>query len=315
MKTIVKTIFGSHLYGTNTPDSDQDFKGVFLPSKEQILINKIPKSINQYTKSNNQVKNSSKDIDFEIYSLHYFIHLACEGETAALDMLHTPKELIIEKHPIWDEIILHRNKFYTKNLKAFIGYARRQAAKYGIKGSRLNDAKLVLEFFNTYLRNDPYIKLYAIWDFLPIGEHIFKHPPNENGERMYEVCGRKIGEKVNIEYAYGIVEKFIAAYGNRAKLAAENKGIDWKAVSHAFRAAYQIKQILTEGTIIFPLKESKELLEIKLGKLDYQTKVAPELDNLICEVEELSLNSNLPEKVNRNFWDKFIINTLETYVF
>ena len=50
---IVKTIFGSHLYGTSTPESDNDFKGVFLPSKEQILLNEIPKSINESTKNNN----------------------------------------------------------------------------------------------------------------------------------------------------------------------------------------------------------------------------------------------------------------------
>jgi len=82
-----------------------------------------------------------------MYSLHYFINLACEGETIALDMLHVPDDKVVEKHPVWDEIVLNRQKFYTKNLKAFVGYARRQASKYGIKGSRLNDIKKVLDFF------------------------------------------------------------------------------------------------------------------------------------------------------------------------
>lgn len=76
------------------------------------------------------------DVDVEIYSLHYFIHLACQGETVALDMLHAPDEMIEVSSPLWEEIVKLRDRFYTKNLRAFIGYARRQAAKYGINGTR-----------------------------------------------------------------------------------------------------------------------------------------------------------------------------------
>ncbi len=309
MNTIVKMKFGSHLYGTDTLESDQDFKGVFLPSKEEILLGKIPKSINIKTKHGND-KNTSEDIDTEFYSLHYFIHLACEGETVALDMLHAPKNMIWCSSVIWDLIVTNKKLFYTKNLKAFIGYARRQSAKYGIKGSRLNDAKRVLNFLENSMKTHMG-PISILWNYLPDGEHIFKHPPNENNVRMYEVCGRKIGETSSIRYAYDIVKKFHDAYGERARQAASNFGIDWKAVSHAFRAAYQVKQILTEETITFPLKEALSLKLIKQGKLDYQSIVAPELDTLIEEVEKLSKNSKLPEKVDRDFWDNFIINTIE----
>ena len=315
MKTIVKLMFGSQLYGTNTPDSDQDFKGVFLPSKEQILLGKIPKSINESTKKENQLKNTSKDVDFETYSLHYFIYLACEGETVALDMLHAPDNMIIEKSHIWNLIVAERERFYTKNLKAFVGYARRQASKYGIKGSRLNDAQKVLDALKRVNDSTNRCRLLDIWPILPTGEHIFKHPPNENGERMYEVCGRKIGEKVTLQYARETVKRFVDNYGERARKAADNEGIDWKAVSHACRAAYQVKQILLENTIIFPLKEAKFLKSVKCGELDYQTVVAPKLEDLMTEVEELSLKSNLPDKVDRKFWDRFIINVLEDEMF
>ena len=99
MKTIVKIIFGSHLYGTDTPDSDQDFKGIFLPTKEQIFLGKIPKSINENTKKG-EGKNTADDVDTEIYSLHYFLKLACEGQTVSLDMLHAPDNMIIETKQI-----------------------------------------------------------------------------------------------------------------------------------------------------------------------------------------------------------------------
>ena len=120
METIVKMVFGSHLYGLNTPTSDEDFKGIFMPTKNDIFLGRIPKTIDQSTNKTNQ-KNSKDDIDIEYYSLHYFIKLACMGETVALDMLHAPKNMIVESSEIWGEIVENRHKFYTKNLKSFIG--------------------------------------------------------------------------------------------------------------------------------------------------------------------------------------------------
>jgi hypothetical protein len=40
-------------------------------------------------------------------------------------MLHAPEDMIIEKSPLWDEIIENKELFYTRNLEAFIGYARK----------------------------------------------------------------------------------------------------------------------------------------------------------------------------------------------
>jgi len=98
-------------------------------------------------------------------------------------------------------------------------------------------------------------------------------------------------------------------------LAAENKNIDWKAVSHALRAAYQTKEILTEGTITFPLRNADFLRKIKQGKLDYLSEVGPLLETLMEEVESLAVASNLPETVDRKFWDQFICDTLEKELF
>lgn len=311
LNIIVKMKFGAHLYGTATPDSDLDYKGVFLPSKEQVLLGRIPRSFN-YTTGDNESRNTKEDTDIEMFSLHYFIQLACEGQTAAMDMLHAPEGMIMQKTGIWDFIVKNRRKFYTKNLKSFIEYARRQASKYGIKGSRLNAVFQVLEMLK---KEEPSKKLRAIWDMLPRMEHCYDVPPGPNGMRQYQVCGKTFQESVTVEYVIPVLQKFYDEYGSRAKLAAENKNIDWKAVSHALRAAYQTREILTRNIITFPLKEAGFLMEVKQGKLDYLGEVAPALEEVMEEVEGLARESSLPGKVDEVFWESFICRTLEKELF
>ena len=70
---IVDMVFGSHLYGTSSPSSDKDFKGVYVPTLDQMKLGRFPKSINENTKLNSSEKNTSEDTDTETYSLHYFL--------------------------------------------------------------------------------------------------------------------------------------------------------------------------------------------------------------------------------------------------
>jgi predicted nucleotidyltransferase len=311
MRIIVKMIFGAHLYGTATSDSDVDYKGIFLPTKEELLLGRIPKSHN-YSTGREESRNTKNDIDIELYSFHYFIKLACDGQTVAMDMLHAPENMILQKSKIWDAIVRNKQKFYTKNLRSFIDYARRQASKYGIKGSRINAALQVLEILK---KEDSSKKMREVWNQLPRVEHCYDVAPAPNGMRQYQVCGKSFQESATIGYVIPIIEKFYNDYGRRAKLAAENKNIDWKAVSHALRAAYQTKEILTENTINFPLRTADFLIKVKQGKLDYLSEVGPVLETLMEEVESLALTSNLPETVDRKFWDQFICQTLGRELF
>ena len=311
MNIIVKMKFGAHLYGTATSDSDVDYKGIFMPSKDEVLLGRIPKS-HSHSTGKDESRNTKNDIDVEIYSFHYFIKLACDGQTVAMDMLHAPGDMILQSSNIWKEIIKKREKFYTRNLKSFIDYARRQASKYGIKGSRINAALQVLELLK---QEDPSKKMREIWDELPRVEHCYDIASDPNGMRQYQVCGKSFQESATIGYVIPILEKFYNDYGRRAKLAAENKNIDWKAISHALRAAYQTKEILTENNLVFPLKMAPFLMKVKQGRLDYLTEVAPVLESLMEEVEELSLSSTLPKTVDRKFWDQFICDAVESEVF
>ena len=332
---IVFMRFGSQLYGTNTADSDTDYKGIFMPKWEDILLNRIPKAASYHSKpSSKDAKNTSEDIDIEIYSLHYFIDLACKGETVALDMLNAPAFWPDVATPVWRNLQRKRKDFYTTNLKSFIGYARKQAAKYGIKGSRLNAAKMVCHFLDqkiqkkyrddialvqhadagTELKENPEPRLRDVWEELPEGEHIHKIPAMDVHQnlRIYQVVGKKFQETAKLLYVHKVLKMYYDEYGHRAKLAAENEGIDWKAVSHALRAAMQVCEIFLHGKINYPLRAAPYLLEIKQGKRDYLNEVAPLLEAYIEQANKLAALSDYPEKVDRRIWDRWLLGVLSS---
>jgi hypothetical protein len=295
--------FGSRLYGMDTPKSDMDFKGIYIPSLKELILKTDQRT---YSKKSNhdEGKNTNLDFDTQIFSLQHFIKLACNGETEPIDMLHVPKQMLIVDSVIWEEITKHRRKFYSKNMKGLIGYVRKQASRYGVRGSRLNALKKVIEFFQTVGVSDS-VTIIEIWNELPKGEHI--HFFNEEDPPMYQVCGRKLQATVSIKYAIGVLQKVYDSYGSRAKLAAENQGIDWKAVAHAMRVAHEMNRIATVGDITFPLSVAKDLTEIKMGLRDYNTEVLPIMETLIEQAEDAIERSDFPNEVDREFWNGMLL--------
>jgi hypothetical protein len=304
---LCRTVFGSKLYGTDTPESDTDYKSVFMPTAREILTGQIPKTINMTTGKNNS-RNGADDVDHESFSLHYFMQLLYQGQTVALDMLHGNKEEI--STPIWKYLKTHRHEFYTKNMKAFVGYARKQAAKYGVKGSRLDAAREALSFLIT--KGDRTIQhLYEhseLWE----GEHIhlslYTLPDGDYDitKSYWEVCGKKMTFGGKASHYVDMLKKFYDNYGGRAKLAAANEGIDWKAISHAFRVAFQTQMILSGDGFKYPLPQTEYLRKVKAGKLDYTTEVAPYLDSLMDVIEAQSRHSELPDKVKVESWQNWL---------
>lgn len=303
--------FGSHLYGLNTPDSDMDYKGIYIPHQKDLYLNRVPNVIKTST-GDAHGKNTSEDIDVDLHSLTAFVKDACKGETYALDMLHMEgAEAEDMAGEIWLQLKNNRTKFYSKNMKSLIGYARKQAAKYGIKGSRVEFLEQCLSYLSEF---DSEKHLTVCWEHLPEGEfantYIEKSP---NGLRWWEVCGKKFSDTTPLYLVVDSLQKMYDGYGHRAQQAKENKGVDWKAVSHALRACYQMRAIFKYGDFEYPLIENRLLLQTKQGKLDFLTEVQPELEDAIAEVERLSETSNLPEHADVDFWEDWVYRTLKVY--
>lgn len=323
MKILVKAIAGSRLFGTDTENSDTDFKGVYLPEYKEILLGTAKQSISKST-NKGDTKNNKDDVDCEYYSFAKFMKMLQEGQTVALELLFTPDEFIVESSPLWSEIVEMRDLFLHRGVTAFIGYARSQANKYGIKGSRMASIKKVIELLND--SKPIFDRLFYHWeDLLKLSEtddfiNLIEIPVNKNMCNQLvphlEVCSRKFDRFCRIEYVLEILNKIYNSYGDRSKQAESNSGIDWKAVSHALRVCYQGIELLTDHHITLPLPDdvSQYLLKVKNGELDFKSEVQPELEEKMRELEYAKKYSMLPEKLNNDDINDLIVDVYEGIV-
>jgi predicted nucleotidyltransferase len=87
---LFEAVSGSRAYGTDLPHSDTDLKGVFVLPEDQFFgLDYIP-----------QIANSSNDEVF--YELRRFVELLLKNNPTVLELLGTPADCIIYKHPLFD---------------------------------------------------------------------------------------------------------------------------------------------------------------------------------------------------------------------
>ena len=305
---VVRIEFGSHLYGTNTPQSDHDYKSVYIPSGSDILLQRVKDSTGHKVRRYEGDRNKPEDTDDEAYSLQRYLGLLSEGQTVTIDMLFAPKPLVTS--PLWDEIRANKERLLTKRSAAFVGYCRTQANKYGIKGSRVAAAKEAAEFFAAMLvEHGTTAKVGDFEARLPMNEHsrvVTKETSAGNMETYYECCNRMVGFKNTLKEAAAIYSRIFDEYGHRARLAQTNEGIDWKALSHAVRVANEALELLLTANVTFPLPNAKHILEIKGGLVPYE-QVANEIEGLLGDVERAAAISTLRDGADMEFIDSLVM--------
>ena len=113
---LLQCISGSKAYGLDTPQSDTDIKGVFALDKRAFYGL-------HYTE---QVANPTNDIVY--YELKRFIELLVRNNPNILELLNTPSDKVLYKHPVMN--LLQPAMFLSKLcLQTFAGYAQSQIKK------------------------------------------------------------------------------------------------------------------------------------------------------------------------------------------
>lgn len=297
MKTVVRILAGSHLYGTNVEGSDEDHKVIFIPSGRDILLQKVKDAYH---------KKPGEGIDLEFWSLQKFLHLACMGQVVAIDLLFAPAESFVGEHSaVWDEIQANRDQFVSKNCSAFVEYCRQQAKKYIVRRERLISLQHAVGYFTSLVDKFPNPATIKLTEVDTIEEFAAANGFTDlisletaQGHQLQHlsVCDTMVPITASVKVAYGTYKRKLENYGKRVAAAAEGEG-DWKSLYHAVRVGYQAIELLTTGKLTFPRPEKDVLLAIRQGRMSFEATQALIETNLVRVEEELE-RTGLPEKPN-----------------
>jgi len=327
VKVIYVTLSGSKLYGTDNKNSDTDYKFIYIPSKDSILLKQDKSAIK--VGKNTKEKNTSEDIDFDGTNIYNFFSQLSKSETGAIDIIFSAfsEHNIIYKTPEMDVIKENYKMFLNSDMKSFIGYALGQTKKFGIKGARYDELdSFVKELFDT-IPTEVVNKSDKIGDLLFddmkkfINAKEYKYikfimAPGPRGSGTYDdveyvsILGKMFEGNVSVQYFIERVMKLYNQFGNRTKSTAQTESkTDFKSLSHSLRISSEVKELLETEFIKFPLKNADYIREIKEGKHDVQT-VIDEISEVLDEVDVLLLKSSLPEKPDEDKVNKFLLSIL-----
>ena len=118
---IIKALVGSRCHGLATPESDYDFRSVFLTPTKELLTIGAPKITTNWSED--------KTEDSTAWELGHFLFLATKCNPTILEVFLAPKELITD---VGTSLVRLFPRIWNSKgvMDAFIGYGRNQRKKF-----------------------------------------------------------------------------------------------------------------------------------------------------------------------------------------
>jgi predicted nucleotidyltransferase len=306
MTPIVKIPFGSHLYGTNTLSSDFDYKVIYLPSLEDMVLGKKAEIYKEKPGKPSEVMQPG-EVETEYAPLQRLAQDFFSGQSWAIECVFA---ILSDRHEMITNFYTTELKwfckdlvesFLTRDLKAMVSYAIHQSQMYGVKAERLNAIERLIKVLNLVERpqftrlSDIKVILDTLIDDETISYSVIKGTNHTYQEQpALKVNNREYPMASMVFYLNQEMHKVKQRYGERVKKA-QGEEVDWKALSHAVRVVRQAVSLLKYGELTFPLVYAEMLVDIKEHRMTFEeaTGIFTELNT---RMEELQKTTTLPEK-------------------
>lgn len=306
---VVKT--GSHMYGTNTPTSDEDFVGIFMPSEEYVYGFKKMEEVDMSVKDKDENgRNTKEAVDIKYYEFRKFVKLAMENNPNILEILFAPPQNIVYINEFGTELIEMRERFpYQGAKQKFLGYAFSQKHKMFIKKDNYFDLLKAKEFLASKVGS------FSLWEVEgDMDKSVFVKQLNKLSGKtdFYQVGDINLMPGLTVKNALGVIEERLEKVGNREELYLKH-AYDTKFAMHLVRLMMEGMQLLTYGQLEFPFKEDalSTLKEIRAGhfSIEFIIQLANEMERKIE-----GITSPLPEKPRYEEIEAYVIQTIKRFL-
>ncbi|EON7637291.1 TPA: nucleotidyltransferase domain-containing protein [Escherichia coli] len=145
-QTIVKHLAGSQAYGTSTPESDTDYRGIFLANKEFILTPFY----------NVKEVSDSREEDTKFYELNQYLRLYTEANPNILESLWVDPEHIVESTEIYDYLRTFNQQLLSSKIAfSYTGYAYNQVKRMSNHHGWMDKERIAEKRLNEILEDFP----------------------------------------------------------------------------------------------------------------------------------------------------------------
>lgn len=291
---ILLGIGGSHAYGTDTPDSDLDIRGVAINSKEEILLNE----------DFDQVVDIPTDTT--IYSFSKINKLLCNANPNTCELMGLKPDHYLFVSPIGQELLDNKKLFLSKKvIHTFGGYSNQMLYRATMKSTHaMHQAELEKHILKTlqHMQTDfvgkytdvptDGIKLYIDKAIQQGYDTEIFMDVNLSGYPLRDYCSMW-NELQNTVRQYGKL-------GKRNSHALEHDKMS-KHLMHLIRLNYMCLDILEKEEInTYREKEHDQLMEIRNGKyVTEDNQIRAEFFELVNELEKrldyAKENTSLPD--------------------
>jgi predicted nucleotidyltransferase len=139
---IFETLTGSHAYGMNTPESDVDYRGIFVAPKENVITGLFP--IEQWQDPN---------ADRVLFELRKYIKLLSDMNPNILELVWVDEKFIQYDSPTYQILRGMRDELLSSKVKhTFSGYAHSQLRR--IRGAVVYDNKTIDILYHAFQTGD-----------------------------------------------------------------------------------------------------------------------------------------------------------------
>lgn len=306
---LVKTLAGSHSYGTSLPTSDVDYRGIFLADPINYRTPFFPVEMIE----------SQTEEDTSYYELSKFMKLYLDANPNIVELLWVDEEDIVSTSEGYKHLRSHRSELLSSKVAfTFSGYATAQLKRIKGHNKWISNPQPVespkpCEFLSVVLWLSKTIKHRPnINDFLndhrliPYGNNMYGIFP-EKGRTLWDEYGNlnetfeghleQLGpplimvkwNKEEYKVKKEKHEQYWTWKNNRNKVRSEleeDHGYDTKHAMHLVRLMRMGVEILRDEIVLVKRPDAEELLAIRNGAWTYDEllKYAEDMDNQIQNV-------------------------------
>jgi len=319
---VMEMMAGSHLYGTDTPESDKDYIGVILPAASEVFGFNVMKELDVSIVSKLENGKNSKDAtDRKFYEFRHFVKLAAENNPNIIELLFVNSDSLLVGSYISDLLLskvnmfVDHNKIYTK----YLAYAGSQKHKMLIKPENYTEIIRSLDFLYDYIGtntlsnlSDPNTIKKSKQLLLELNDKIIglQIPINFNSS-FISIGDLNLNKSITVKAAITTLAERAKKAGSRTDLYVKY-GFDTKFGSHCVRLLLEALSLLKEGKISFPLEDAPFIREIKCGKYTKEQTVAI-IKDLEKQVECVYNNLKVKKSCDKQGVENLVVSTLQKY--